>query len=249
MPREFISMEPDEVADFVAGETRCIVATLDPDGSPWGDAAACAYKDGLLYFRVAEGSRSARNLQAGGATGRGGRPAPMLALRDEVGGLVALVLEPLDQGGDVRAEVGQLQRPLVGEGALDRGSNAEAAERDGGQGRDGDEQQQAGADAPVLQPVPRRRTGQRRLGLGHPARAQVARPPILTVLTVSGSWVRGVTKRRARGRLLTLRHGAAVGILVATRAHSVWTSHLRAVASPQASRCCGGTDMAHPFRG
>src|SRR5262249_60483865 len=82
-------------------------------------------------------------------------PAPVGALRDEVGGLVALVLEPLDQGGDVVAQVGQLQGPLVGQGALDRGGDAEAAERDGGQGRDGDEQEQAGTDAAVLQGVGR----------------------------------------------------------------------------------------------
>lgn len=63
MPREFISMTPEEIVEFVSGETRCIVATLDPDGSPWGDAAACLYRDGRLYFRVAEGSRSARNLR------------------------------------------------------------------------------------------------------------------------------------------------------------------------------------------
>ena len=31
MPREFISMEPDEIVVFISGETRCIVATLDPD--------------------------------------------------------------------------------------------------------------------------------------------------------------------------------------------------------------------------
>ena len=57
-------MTPEEVVDFISGETRCIVATLDPDGSPWGDAAACVYRDGLLYFRAAENSRTLRNLQA-----------------------------------------------------------------------------------------------------------------------------------------------------------------------------------------
>ena len=73
--------------------------------------------------------------------------------RDVDDGLVALILEPLDQGGDVEVEIGQLQRPLVGLGALDRRRDTEPAERDGGQGRDGDQQEEAGADAPVLQPM------------------------------------------------------------------------------------------------
>jgi nitroimidazol reductase NimA-like FMN-containing flavoprotein (pyridoxamine 5'-phosphate oxidase superfamily) len=66
VPREHaaITLTPDEVVDFIAGQTQCIVATLDPDGSPWGDVAACAYRGGRLYFRLAEGSRSQRNVVA-----------------------------------------------------------------------------------------------------------------------------------------------------------------------------------------
>ena len=65
MPREHatITMTPDEIVDFVSGQSLCFLATLDPDGSPWADAAACRYRDGRLWFRVAEGSRSLRNLE------------------------------------------------------------------------------------------------------------------------------------------------------------------------------------------
>ena len=64
MPREHaaITLTPEEVVDFLGGQTHCILGTLDPDGSPWGDVAATAYRDGRLYFRVAEGSRSRRNI-------------------------------------------------------------------------------------------------------------------------------------------------------------------------------------------
>ena len=66
MPRESanITMTPDEVVDFISTQNVCFVATLDPDGSPWVDVAASVYRDGRLFFRVAEGSRSLRNVQA-----------------------------------------------------------------------------------------------------------------------------------------------------------------------------------------
>lgn len=66
MPREHatITMTPDEVVEFVSGQTHCFVGTLDPDGSPWGDVAACLYRDGRLWFRLAAESRSLRNIEA-----------------------------------------------------------------------------------------------------------------------------------------------------------------------------------------
>jgi len=66
VPREHaaITLTPDEVVEFLASQTHCILGTLDPDGSPWGDVAATAYRDGRLYFRVPEGSRSRRNIDA-----------------------------------------------------------------------------------------------------------------------------------------------------------------------------------------
>jgi nitroimidazol reductase NimA-like FMN-containing flavoprotein (pyridoxamine 5'-phosphate oxidase superfamily) len=66
VPREHaaITLTPQEVVDFLSGQTQCIVASLDPDGSPWGDVAACAYREGRLYFRLAEGSRTRRNVEA-----------------------------------------------------------------------------------------------------------------------------------------------------------------------------------------
>src|SRR5262245_33770082 len=63
------------------------------------------------------------------------------------------------------------------------------------------------------------------------------------------NWIcRGLAGQGAVGRLLTLSHKVAAVGLIATGAHCVWTSHLRAVTSPQASGCCGRTDMVHPFR-
>ena len=66
MPREHasITLNREEVVDFVSGQTLCFLATLDPDGSPWGDVAACSYREGRLYFRLAGGSRSQRNVEA-----------------------------------------------------------------------------------------------------------------------------------------------------------------------------------------
>ena len=68
MPREHssIKMSPEELARFTAGETRCVVGTLDADGGPWGDAAACAFHDGRLYFRVPAATRTLRNIQRDG---------------------------------------------------------------------------------------------------------------------------------------------------------------------------------------
>ena len=65
MPREHghIKLEADELAKFAAEQTRCIVATLDPDGAPWGDAAACVFHGGRLYFRVRTSTRTFRNVQ------------------------------------------------------------------------------------------------------------------------------------------------------------------------------------------
>jgi nitroimidazol reductase NimA-like FMN-containing flavoprotein (pyridoxamine 5'-phosphate oxidase superfamily) len=66
VPREHaaITLTPDEIVEFISGQTLCIVATLDPDGSPWGDVAASAHRDGRLYFRLGERSRSRRNVEA-----------------------------------------------------------------------------------------------------------------------------------------------------------------------------------------
>jgi nitroimidazol reductase NimA-like FMN-containing flavoprotein (pyridoxamine 5'-phosphate oxidase superfamily) len=66
VPREHatINLTPDEVVAFISGQTHCFVATLDPDGSPWSDVASCLYRDGRLWFRLAAGSRSLRNVEA-----------------------------------------------------------------------------------------------------------------------------------------------------------------------------------------
>ena len=65
MPREHptIKLTLPELGEFASGETRCIVASLDAEGGPWGDAAACAFRDGRLYFRLPRASRSLANLR------------------------------------------------------------------------------------------------------------------------------------------------------------------------------------------
>src|SRR5215475_399148 len=148
------------------------------------------------------------------------------ALGDEVGGPVALILQPLDQVDDVAVEIGQLLHPLIGRGALSRRRDTDSAERDSGQGRNGDQQEEAGTDAPVLQPMAWRQAYWRHLRLGRFSRARLAGPPIVPV-----SWPWIVAERRAVGCLLTLSHLAAGG-LIATGAHSGWTSPLLAVNQP-----------------
>ena len=66
MPREHahIKMSPEEVGEFASEQVRCIVATVDGEGSPWGDGAACTFREGRLYFAVCEGTRTLRNLEA-----------------------------------------------------------------------------------------------------------------------------------------------------------------------------------------
>lgn len=65
MPREHATMNMtlEELANFLGTQTRCIVGTLDAEAGPWGDAAACVFQDGALYFRIPRKARSLANLQ------------------------------------------------------------------------------------------------------------------------------------------------------------------------------------------
>ena len=65
MPREHatINMTREELGLFLGSQTRCIVGTLDAEAGPWGDAAACVFHDGALYFRIPEKTRSLANLK------------------------------------------------------------------------------------------------------------------------------------------------------------------------------------------
>ncbi|MAG33774.1 MAG: hypothetical protein CL908_23080 [Deltaproteobacteria bacterium] len=58
-----IKMSLEELGDFASAETRCIVATLEGDGGPWGDAVSCAYRAERLYFRVPLATRTLQNLE------------------------------------------------------------------------------------------------------------------------------------------------------------------------------------------
>ena len=65
MPREHadIKMTPEELREFLQSDNRLVVATLDGDGSGWADAAAYAFFDDRVYFRLPVDTRSYRNIQ------------------------------------------------------------------------------------------------------------------------------------------------------------------------------------------
>ncbi len=63
MPRERIGMSPEEVRELLAGQRWVVLATLDADGSPWADLAACALEGEQLHFRVCRGTRSHANIE------------------------------------------------------------------------------------------------------------------------------------------------------------------------------------------
>ena len=179
---------------------------------------------------------------------RADRP-PLPAEGDVVDRLVPLVLQPLGQHGDVGAERGQLQDPLVGEGALHRRGDTDTAQRHSGQGRDGDQQQQPRAHSPVLQRPP----GRRGPGLGY--RLDCPAPLPSAVAVTAGPAVRpGLTaglrpvpaERRAapRGRL---GHGRA-GEMFLLRDRTRHDLSAGCHGEPAAAGPTGRTDIADPFR-
>lgn len=58
-----VKMTTEEMGRFLATQTRCVLATLEADGGPFGDAVACVFHEGSLYFRVPKDSRSFSNIQ------------------------------------------------------------------------------------------------------------------------------------------------------------------------------------------
>ena len=56
-------MTLEDSADFLASRTWVVLATVEPDGSPWADVVPSAMHSGLLFFRVLAGSRSERNIR------------------------------------------------------------------------------------------------------------------------------------------------------------------------------------------
>ena len=63
MARERIAMPQDEAVALLADQRWVVLATLDTDGSPWADLAACALEGDALYFRVCRGTRSHGNVE------------------------------------------------------------------------------------------------------------------------------------------------------------------------------------------
>ncbi|MEE9285771.1 MAG: pyridoxamine 5'-phosphate oxidase family protein [Dehalococcoidia bacterium] len=66
MPRESIAMDRQEVLDFLRGQRRLVLGTLDPDGAPWADAAPCVLRGDVLFFWIPRDSRSFANIQRDG---------------------------------------------------------------------------------------------------------------------------------------------------------------------------------------
>ncbi len=58
-----VRMTREEIARFLTSQTRCVLATLEADGGPWGDAVASVFHEENLYFRVPKDSRSFANIQ------------------------------------------------------------------------------------------------------------------------------------------------------------------------------------------
>lgn len=58
-----INMSAEELATFASEQLRCIVATVDANGGPWGDAVACTFRNQRLYFGVPNGTHTLLNLQ------------------------------------------------------------------------------------------------------------------------------------------------------------------------------------------
>jgi nitroimidazol reductase NimA-like FMN-containing flavoprotein (pyridoxamine 5'-phosphate oxidase superfamily) len=63
MARESIGMSPEEIEALLAGQHWIVLATLDDDGSPWADLAACALEERELYFGIGRGTRSHANIE------------------------------------------------------------------------------------------------------------------------------------------------------------------------------------------
>lgn len=59
-----IHLSAEELEKFASEQLRCIVATVDTEGTPWGDAAACTFRAGRLYFGIPNGTLTLRNLEA-----------------------------------------------------------------------------------------------------------------------------------------------------------------------------------------
>jgi len=61
--REQIGMSASEIDAFFASQRWVVLATLDADGSPWAELAACGLERGELHFLVCRGTRSHGNIE------------------------------------------------------------------------------------------------------------------------------------------------------------------------------------------
>ena len=56
-------MLPKEIEMLLVGQRWVVLATLDADGSPWADLAACVLDGDEIYFLVCRGTRSFANVE------------------------------------------------------------------------------------------------------------------------------------------------------------------------------------------
>ena len=56
-------MTAEEITRFLASQRWVVLGTLDPDGSPWADLAACTLDGERLFFSVCRETRSHANLE------------------------------------------------------------------------------------------------------------------------------------------------------------------------------------------
>src|SRR5437870_3539645 len=59
-----IKMTDEELHAFLASDRRMVLATVTPEGDPWGDLVAYTFHDDRLWFRVPTATRTHANLAA-----------------------------------------------------------------------------------------------------------------------------------------------------------------------------------------
>jgi nitroimidazol reductase NimA-like FMN-containing flavoprotein (pyridoxamine 5'-phosphate oxidase superfamily) len=59
-------MTAEELQDFLASDTRLILATIDGDDRPWADAVTYLFSDDRVYFSVPIKTQSFENIRSDG---------------------------------------------------------------------------------------------------------------------------------------------------------------------------------------
>jgi nitroimidazol reductase NimA-like FMN-containing flavoprotein (pyridoxamine 5'-phosphate oxidase superfamily) len=59
-------MTPEELHDFLASDSRLILATIDGDDRPWADAVTYVFSGDRVYFSVPTKTQSFENIRSDG---------------------------------------------------------------------------------------------------------------------------------------------------------------------------------------